>query len=94
MSQTDSAERPNVVLVMVDDMGYADVSPYGGEIDTPNLQSLADDGLRFTQFYNYARCCPTRASLLTGLHPHQTGIGHMTNPPDDPEKYDRDVPNY
>ncbi|MFB6141487.1 MAG: arylsulfatase [Halosimplex sp.] len=89
-----AASRPNVVLVMVDDMGYADIGPYGGEIDTPNLRSLADDGLRFTQFYNYARCCPTRASLLTGLHPHQTGIGHMTNPAGDPDGNDRGVPSY
>ncbi|MFB6146610.1 MAG: arylsulfatase [Halobacteriaceae archaeon] len=96
MSASDStpAERPNVVLVMVDDMGYSDIAPYGGEIETPTLQRLADDGLRFTQFYNYARCCPTRASLVTGLHPHQTGIGHMTDPPDDPGAMDRGVPGY
>jgi len=73
-----AAERPNIVLIMVDDMGYSDISPYGGEIDTPNLAALAKNGLRFTQFYNSACCCPTRASLLTGLHPHETGIGHMT----------------
>jgi len=74
-----AAEKPNIVLIMVDDMGYSDISPYGGEIDTPNLAALAKNGLRFTQFYNSARCCPTRASLLTGLHPHETGIGHMTS---------------
>lgn len=73
-----AAEKPNIVLIMVDDMGYSDISPYGGEIDTPNIAALAKNGLRFTQFYNSARCCPTRATLLTGLHPHQTGIGHMT----------------
>ena len=72
------AARPNIILIMVDDMGYSDIRPYGGEIDTPNLDSLARNGLRFTQFYNSARCCPTRATLLTGLHPHQVGIGHMT----------------
>ena len=73
-----TAERPNVVLIMVDDMGYSDLGCYGGEIETPNIDSLAGNGLRFTQFYNSARCCPTRATLLTGLHPHQVGIGHMT----------------
>jgi arylsulfatase A-like enzyme len=74
----DPAPRPNVILIMVDDMGYSDIGPWGGEIETPNLDSLAANGLRFTQFYNSARCCPTRATLVTGLHPHQVGIGHMT----------------
>jgi arylsulfatase A-like enzyme len=73
-----AAEKPNIVLIMVDDMGYSDIRPYGGEIETPNIDALARNGLRFTQFYNSARCCPTRATLMTGLHPHQTGIGHMT----------------
>ncbi|MBL8235858.1 MAG: arylsulfatase [Bryobacterales bacterium] len=72
-----AAPRPNIVLIMADDMGYSDIGPYGSEIPTPNLDSLARNGLRFTQFYNTARCCPTRASLLTGLYPHQAGIGHM-----------------
>lgn len=58
-------------------MGYSDLGCYGGEIKTPNLDKLAAGGLRFTQFYNTARCCPTRAALLTGLYPHQAGIGHM-----------------
>lgn len=71
------AERPNILLIMNDDMGYSDIGCYGGEIHTPNLDGLADNGLRFTQFYNTARCCPTRASLLTGLHPHQASVGHM-----------------
>ena len=70
-------ERPNVILIMSDDMGFSDIGCYGSEIRTPNLNQLAERGVRFTQFYNTARCCPTRASLLTGLHPHQTGIGHM-----------------
>jgi arylsulfatase A-like enzyme len=69
--------RPNVVVIMSDDMGFSDVGCYGGEIATPTLDRLAAGGLRFTQFYNTARCCPTRASLLTGLYPHQAGIGHM-----------------
>ena len=72
-------ERTNIVLIMSDDMGYSDIGCYGSEVRTPNLDGLAENGLRFTQFYNTARCCPTRASLLTGLHPHQTGIGHMVD---------------
>jgi arylsulfatase len=75
------APRPNVVLIMVDDMGYSDLGCYGGEIDTPNIDRLAGNGVRFSRFYNGSRCCPTRASLLTGLHPHLTGIGHKTNRP-------------
>jgi arylsulfatase len=69
--------RPNMIIIMSDDMGWSDLGCYGGEIKTPNLDALARDGLRFTQFYNTGRCCPTRASLLTGLYPHQAGIGHM-----------------
>ncbi|MFN0085120.1 MAG: arylsulfatase [Blastocatellia bacterium] len=69
--------RPNILIMMSDDMGWSDIGCYGGEIDTPNLDSLAANGVRFTQFYNNARCCPTRASLLTGLYSHQAGIGHM-----------------
>src|SRR4051794_3672360 len=72
-----AAERPNVVVILSDDMGYTDLGCYGGEIRTPNLDALAAGGVRFTQFYNTARCCPTRASLLTGLYPHQAGVGHM-----------------
>lgn len=72
-------DRPNIVLIMADDMGYSDIGCYGSEIKTPNLDRLAANGLRFTQFYNTARCCPTRACLLTGLYPHQAGIGHMMN---------------
>ena len=71
------APRPNIVLIMADDMGFSDIGCYGGEIETPNLDGLAAGGLRFTQFYNTARCCPTRACLLTGLYPHQAGVGHM-----------------
>jgi arylsulfatase len=70
--------KPNVVLILNDDMGYSDIGCYGGEIDTPNLDRLAADGLRFSQFYNTARCSPSRASMLTGLHPHQTGVGILT----------------
>ncbi|MBD3675270.1 MAG: arylsulfatase [Planctomycetaceae bacterium] len=71
--------RPNIILIMSDDMGYSDIGCYGGEIDTPNLNRLASNGLRFTQFYNTGRCCPTRACLLTGVYPHQAGVGHMMN---------------
>ena len=70
-------EKPNIVVMMSDDMGFSDIGCYGGEIATPHLDSLAVNGLRFSQFYNTGRCCPTRASLLTGLYPHQAGVGHM-----------------
>ena len=70
--------KPNVVLILNDDMGFSDIGCYGGEIDTPNLDRLAANGLRFSQFYNTARCSPSRASMLTGLHPHQTGVGILT----------------
>jgi len=73
-----AAPRPNIVIILCDDMGWSDLGCMGGEIHTPNLDKLAAHGLRFTQFYNTGRCCPTRASLLTGLYPHQAGIGHMT----------------
>jgi arylsulfatase A-like enzyme len=72
-----AAGRPNILLIMADDMGYSDIGCYGGEIHTPNLDKLAAGGIRFTQFYNTGRCCPTRASLMTGLYPHQAGIGWM-----------------
>jgi arylsulfatase len=71
------ARKPDVVVVLTDDMGFSDLGCYGGEIATPNLDALAAGGVRFTQFYNTARCCPTRASLLTGRYPHQAGVGHM-----------------
>ena len=69
--------KPNIVVILVDDMGFSDLGCYGSEIPTPNLDALAAGGVRFTQFYNTARCCPTRAALLTGLYSHQTGVGHM-----------------
>lgn len=77
---------PNILLIMADDMGYSDIGCYGGEIRTPHLDRLAESGVRFTRFYNTARCCPTRASLLTGLYPHQAGVGHMMA--------DRGLPGY
>lgn len=78
-SLLNAASPPNIVVIMSDDMGFSDLGCYGGEINTPHLDSLAANGLRFSQFYNTARCCPTRASLLTGLYPHQAGMGHMTD---------------
>ncbi|QDV47686.1 Arylsulfatase [Stieleria neptunia] len=72
------AERPNIVVIMVDDMGFSDIGPYGSEIPTPHLDALAAGGVRFSQFYNTGRCCPTRATLLTGLYAHETGVGWMT----------------
>jgi arylsulfatase A-like enzyme len=72
-----SSLRPNIVVILIDDMGFSDLGCYGSEIPTPNVDALADGGLRFTQFYNTARCSPTRASLLTGLYPHQAGLGFL-----------------
>ncbi len=71
-------EHPNIIIIMADDMGFSDIGCYGSEIETPNLDKLAKNGLRYKQFYNTSRCCPTRASLLTGLYAHQTGLGWMT----------------
>lgn len=70
-------KRPNILLVVADDLGYSDLGCYGGEIATPNLDALAAGGVRFAQFYSTARCCPSRASILTGQYPHKVGIGHM-----------------
>jgi len=70
-----AAERPNFLVILVDDMGYSDPQCFGGEIETPNLNHLSNNGIRFNQFYNCARCCPTRASLLTGSYPHRVGLG-------------------
>ena len=69
--------RPNIVTFLFDDMGFSDLGCFGGEIETPSIDALASGGFRATQFYNTARCCPARASLLTGLYPHQAGIGMM-----------------
>ncbi len=78
MHNATMTTRPNIVLLMLDDMGFSDIGCFGGEIQTPHLDRLGHQGVRFTQFYNGARCCPTRASLLTGLYAHQTGVGSMT----------------
>lgn len=70
-------QKPNIIVILADDMAFSDIGAYGGEVNTPNLDKLAKEGLRYKQFYNAARCCPTRASLLTGLYPHQAGMGWM-----------------
>ena len=77
LAPAQQAKRPNVIVILVDDMGFSDIGPYGSEIPTPNLDALAANGLRFTQFYNSARCSPSRASLLTGLYPHEAGMGGL-----------------
>lgn len=77
-TQDESLSPPNIILVLCDDMGFSDIGCYGSEVRTPNLDRLAANGVRFSQMYNAARCCPSRASLLTGVYPHQAGIGHMT----------------
>ena len=78
-AQRQAPLKPNIVIILMDDMGFSDIASYGGEIPTPNLDALAKGGLRFTQFYNSARCSPTRAALLTGLNPHQAGMGYLDN---------------
>lgn len=80
VSASSEQQRLNVVLCMVDDLGFSDLGCYGSEISTPNIDALGRSGYRFTQAYNSARCCPSRAALLTGLHPHQAGVGHMVWP--------------
>tara|TARA_R110002049_G_scaffold76250_4_gene196096 strand:- start:15589 stop:17238 length:1650 start_codon:yes stop_codon:yes gene_type:complete len=92
--KTETKKTPNIILIMSDDMGYSDIGCYGGEISTPNLDRLAKNGLQFMQFYNGARCCPTRASLISGLYPHQAGIGHMTNPSENLTQHDLGIPEY
>lgn len=72
-------QRPNILLILADDLGYSDIGCYGGDIRTPNLDGLAARGIQFTHFYNTARSCPSRASILTGLHPHQAGLGAMVD---------------
>ena len=69
--------QPNILVILVDDLGFSDLGCYGSEIPTPNLDALAAGGVRFTQFYNTARCSTTRASLMTGLYPHQAGMGYL-----------------
>lgn len=70
-------EKPNIIVILADDLGFSDLGCYGGEVRTPVLDKMAREGVRMTQMYNSARSCPSRANLLTGLYPHQTGLGHM-----------------
>ena len=77
LAMAQKAERPNILLIIVDDMGYSDLQCFGGEVQSPSLNALAQDGSRFTQFFNCGRSCPSRASLLTGCYPHTTGITGM-----------------
>ncbi|WP_346238372.1 arylsulfatase [Niabella insulamsoli] len=90
--------QPNIILIMADDMGYSDLGCYGSEIPTPHIDRLAANGVRFSQFYNTARCCPTRASLMTGLFQHQAGIGAMSEDPfkrpDQKSQWDWGTPGY
>ncbi len=72
-----AVQKPNIIFIMADDMGYSDIGCYGGEVNTPNIDQLAANGIKMRSFYNNARCCPTRASLLTGQYPHQVGMGLM-----------------
>lgn len=85
-----TTNRPNIVLILSDDMGFSDIGCFGGEVETPHIDRLAAGGAALSQFYNTARCSPSRASLLTGLHPHQTGIG-ILNYDDSPEGYPGDL---
>lgn len=77
VQNVSAQNQPNIILILADDMGYSDIGSYGGEVETPNLDRLAKGGVRYKQFYNAARCCPTRAALMTGLYPHQAGMGWM-----------------
>ncbi len=78
LSLAVASDRPNIIVILLDDLGYSDLGCYGGEIDTPNIDALAEGGVRFESFYNSARCCPSRASLMTGLYPPQTGVASFT----------------
>ena len=77
LGTVSASDRPNILYIVADDLGYSDLGCFGGEIDTPNLDALAENGARLTQFYNTGRCCPSRAAILTGLYPHRVGLGHM-----------------
>lgn len=70
--------KPNIILIMCDDMGFSDLGCYGSEIRTPNIDRLANHGVRFSQFTNTGRSCPSRAALVTGRYQHEVGMGWMT----------------
>src|SRR5687768_1899069 len=73
----NTSKKPNIILILVDDMGYSDLGAYGSEIQTPNIDKLASGGLRLREFYNNSICAPTRASLLTGQYQHKAGVGYF-----------------
>jgi arylsulfatase len=79
VAQKTGVKKPNIIIILADDMGYSDINCFGSDIQTPNINALAKTGLVMTQFYNSSRCCPSRASLLTGLYQHQAGVGDMVN---------------
>lgn len=79
LAQEKGNNRPNIIIIMADDLGYSDIGCYGGEINTPNIDRLAKNGMRMANFYNNARCCPTRASLLTGQYAHKVGLAANGN---------------
>src|SRR5690606_26142849 len=79
VSYAQTQDRPNIVVILADTLGYSDLGSYGSEIATPNLDRLAREGLRFQQFYNNSICAPTRASLITGQYPHTAGVGYFSN---------------
>lgn len=85
--ESQEADRPNILVILADDLGFADVGCYGAEVNTPHIDQLAEEGMRFSQFYNYPRCSPTRASLLTGQYPHQVGMGDLTTSSKDHPSY-------
>ncbi|MDF1826651.1 MAG: sulfatase-like hydrolase/transferase, partial [Verrucomicrobiales bacterium] len=78
LGESQSALRPNILYILADDLGFSDLGCFGGEIETPVLDTLAEGGVRLTQFYNTGRCCPSRAAILSGQYPHRVGLGHMT----------------
>ncbi|EHQ24985.1 sulfatase [Mucilaginibacter paludis DSM 18603] len=84
LAQAPDKAKPNIVIILADDMGFADLGSFGSEIHTPNLDRLAAQGLKLTQFYNAGRCCPSRTALLTGLYPHEAGVGDMVKDWGDP----------
>jgi arylsulfatase len=92
-SQSNKAisKKPNVIVILTDDMGFSDIGCFGSEIKTPNIDKLAANGISFTHFYNTARCSPSRASLMTGLYPHQAGMGFLSNYNFDEEGYIDDL---
>ena len=82
IAQAESPAHPNIIFILADDLGYSDIGCFGGEVHTPNLDALAKEGVRFTSIFNDARCCPSRASLMTGLYPHRAGMGGMSQKTD------------